>query len=456
MNDEVGIIELKILDRWGDANRAALAAVERVNLAGTPSDADVARIDLLRALEEVKNIATALQAVTAVAFARSQRAEQARQGVPADQLGRGVAEQVALARRESPHRGGVFLGVASILVLEMPHTLHAMATGVLTEHRAQLLVHETACVSREVRGEVDEAVAGDLDRLERLGTRRLVHLVRAETYRRDPESSVGRLAYAASQRFVAVRPAPDCMVRLTALLPVGQGVAAFAALSKAADTAHGTGDPRTRAQIMADELVIRLTGQTTAEAVPIGLHLILPAEVLLNRRGRHTTGDRTAGERPGVVLGHGPIPAELAGDLVVAAPPLRSWIRRLYQAPTGRLVAMESRRRLFPSGLAEFITIRDQICRTPYCDAPIRHIDHMHPKAAGGPTGAANGQGLCERCNHARQALGWTAHTIVRDLAMEAGVGDRRADRPHEEWGDEVRLTTPTGHRYRSPAVSGM
>ncbi|HEX2858492.1 MAG TPA: DUF222 domain-containing protein [Propionibacteriaceae bacterium] len=431
--------ECETVGRWRDAHRAALTALDRVTLADADQDADAARIDLIRAAEDLKNILSAVQAVTAVAFARSQRAEQARQGVPADRVGRGVAEQVALARRESPHRGAIFLGVASILVSEMPHTLHAMATGVLTEHRAQLLVHETACVSREVRGEVDQAVAGDLDRLERLGTRRLVHLVRAETYRRDPESSVGRLAYAASQRFVAVRPAPDCMVRLTALLPVAQGVAAFAALSKAADTAHATGDPRNRAQIMADELVIRLTGQATAEAVPIALHLILPAEVLLNRRGRHTTGDRTGGERLGVVLGHGPIPADLARDLVVAAPPLRSWIRRLYQAPTGRLVAMESRRRLFPSGLAEFITIRDQICRTPYCDAPIRHIDHMHPKAAGGLTSAANGQGLCERCNHARQALGWTARTMVKKLD---GQESARAE--------AVLLTTPAQHHYIS------
>ncbi|HET9128654.1 MAG TPA: hypothetical protein VFN73_11280, partial [Propionibacteriaceae bacterium] len=118
MNDESGII-----DSWGHAHHAALAAVQRVRLADTPEDADKARIDLLRALEEVKNIATALQAVTAVAFARSQRADQARRGVPADQVGRGVAEQVALARRESPHRGGIFLGVATILVTEMPRTL---------------------------------------------------------------------------------------------------------------------------------------------------------------------------------------------------------------------------------------------------------------------------------------------------------------------------------------------
>ncbi|HEX2857705.1 MAG TPA: HNH endonuclease signature motif containing protein, partial [Propionibacteriaceae bacterium] len=227
--------------------------------------------------------------------------------------------------------------------------------------------------------------------------------------------------------------------------------AAFAALSKAADTAHATGDPRSRAQIMADELVVRITGQTSADAIPLALHLILPAETLLNRGGhttptrpdRHSRDDRpgchTGDDRPGVILGHGPIPAPLARDLIAAAPPLRSWIRRLYQAPTGRLVAMESRRRLFPSGLAEFITIRDQICRTPYCDAPIRHIDHIRPRADGGPTSAANGQGLCERCNHAKQAAGWSTHTMVKPLDEENATERER-----------VLLTTPTGHHYLS------
>ncbi|HET9127894.1 MAG TPA: HNH endonuclease, partial [Propionibacteriaceae bacterium] len=150
-------------------------------------------------------------------------------------------------------------------------------------------------------------------------------------------------------------------------------------------------------------------------------------------------------ERPGVILGHGPIPADLARDLVVAAPPLRSWIKRLYQAPTGRLVAMESRRRLFPAGLAELITIRDQICRTPYCDAPIRHIDHIQPKADGGPTSAANGQGLCERCNHAKQAPGWTTRTMVKELD-EADAGRD----------DEVLLITPTGHRYEATVAENV
>ncbi|MDA8437828.1 MAG: DUF222 domain-containing protein [Propionibacterium sp.] len=239
-------------------------------------------IDALRTLEGPKNAATAVQAVAAVGFARQQRAEQIRRGVPADRVGRGVSEQIALARRESRHRGAIFLGVASMLVAEMPFTLDAMAAGVLTEHRAQIVVHETSCVSRQVRAEVDRAVAGDLVRPSRLGTRRLADLARIETYRRDPATVVARIGGAASERFVAARPAPDCMTRLTALLPVAQGIAVLAALGRAAASAHATGDPRSQGQIMADELVVRVTGQATAGAVPVALHPVMPIATLLN------------------------------------------------------------------------------------------------------------------------------------------------------------------------------
>ena len=75
-------------------------------------------------------------------------------------------------------------------------------------------------------------------------------------------------------------------------------------------------------------------------------------------------------------------------------PAVDQWVRRLYVTPeTGELVAMDSRARPFDGKLAEFLRLRDQRCRTPYCDAPIRHLDHAEDHAKGGPTGAVNGQG---------------------------------------------------------------
>lgn len=51
----------------------------------------------------------------------------------------------------------------------------------------------------------------------------------------------------------------------------------------------------------------------------------------------------------------------------------------------------------------------------------------------GGPTSAANGQGLCEACNYAKEAAGWQAWPRP---------GPRHT----------VEVVTPTGHAYTSVA----
>ena len=90
---------------------------------------DVARIEQIAALEELKSATAAAQARLAVAFDRSQRQAQRDEGVPERKVGLGIAAQVALARRDSPFRGARHLGLAHALVEEMPHTLAALETG---------------------------------------------------------------------------------------------------------------------------------------------------------------------------------------------------------------------------------------------------------------------------------------------------------------------------------------
>ena len=73
---------------------------------------------------------------------------------------------------------------------------------------------------------------------------------------------------------------------------------------------------------------------------------------------------------------------------------------------------MESTSRHFDGLLAEFLEIRDGgTCRTTGCNATIRHHDHVQSAADGGQTTAANGQGLCERCNYLKETPGWTSWT---------------------------------------------
>ncbi|SFT88704.1 HNH endonuclease, partial [Arthrobacter sp. ov118] len=123
-------------------------------------------------------------------------------------------------------------------------------------------------------------------------------------------------------------------------------------------------------------------------------------------------------------------------------------IRRLYTHPrSGELIGMDSRARTFPGGLRRFIQTRDDTCRTPYCDAPIRHLDHIIAWHAGGPTTAANGAGLCEACNHTKETPGWTARTLPGPEP-----GPPPGDTPAGGTRHTIELSTPTGHTYHSTA----
>src|SRR4029079_11306082 len=99
------------------------------------------------------------------------RRPQATAGMPAEQLGAGVGAQIALARRESPAKGGRLLGLAKALVTEMPHTFAALEAGQLNEGRATLLVRETAGLSAADRAAVDEELAADTGTFDGAGDR---------------------------------------------------------------------------------------------------------------------------------------------------------------------------------------------------------------------------------------------------------------------------------------------
>ena len=335
-----------------------------------------------------------------------------------------MASEIALARRDSPTRGGRHLGFAKALVYEMPCTMAALECGALSEWRASLIVRESACLDIEDRQVLDAELCADVSKLDGMGDARIAAAAKEIAYRLDAQAVVDRAAKAEADRTVTIRPAPDTMTYVTALLPVAQGVGVYAALKRAADT---TFDDRSRGQIMADTLVERVTGRPADQPEPVAVNLVISDDALLG-----------GGNTPAVVDGYGPIPAAVARGLVQGAVTderSKATLRRLYRRPNSRnLVAMESRSRCFPRGLARFIGLRDQTCRTPYCDAPIRHRDHAQPRNRGGPTSWVNGLGMCERCNYEKEAPGW------RVVASDEN-GEHTAE-----------FVTPTGARYRSTA----
>ena len=148
---------------------------------------------------------------------------------------------------------------------------------------------------------------------------------------------------------------------------------------------------------------------------------------------------RGSGRPGGVaeVVGHGPIPAGLARD-ILAGSRGKKWWRRLFTAPHGGVVGGDSSRRCIDGVLAKLIGYRDgNRCREPFCDAPAREVDHVVRHRDGGRTTFTNGRATCVRSNQVREMPGWSVG-LVHD-----GLGEQ----PHT-----VATTTPTGHTYTSPA----
>ena len=313
------------------------------------ANTDAERLAAMTRLEQLKSEAAAGQAMLTEEFERSQRAA-APPLKSAAEVSRSICSQVALARQESPSRGQRDVGVALALVRDMPGTLASLAAGTISEWRATLVVRETAVLTREDRQAADRELRG---RLEGAGDRRVADLARSIAQRLDPGAAMRRNRKAEGDRRVGVRPAPDTMCHLTGLLPVSQGVAAFAALRKQALASRNAGDTRTLGQLMADLMYERLTGASAATGPNVEIQLVMTDRTLLG-----------GSQESGLLPGYGPGPAALARRLAREAD--KAWLRRLYAAPlTGELVAMDSRRRTFSGKRRELLVLRDQTCRTP-------------------------------------------------------------------------------------------
>lgn len=267
---------------------------------GAASDDD--RLELLHELELLNRTSAALAARLQVGFHASQVAAQVQDGVAPSRAGRAVPDDLALARMTSPYWGSRELTSAKSLVVEMPLTLAALGDGVIDGYQARLITEGTTCLSVEDRAEVDQRLAG---RLEGASSREIGALVRSLVYEVDPAGYVQRARRAAQDRGVSIRPCPDVMGLLSARLPAPQAIACYQALKEQALALRASGDPRTVQQLMADELYARLTGRSVVDGIDVEVGLVITDAALFG--GTSDTADLT---------GYGPIPAEVARDLL--------------------------------------------------------------------------------------------------------------------------------------------
>ena len=420
----------------GHAVSAGSAAAKAV-AGGDGGGAD--RVERIAALEDLRSAVAAAQAaeVAALAAERAAAVEVEIATVPRPGVGRRrrreesqrrMVAEVARARRVSPWQASRFVAFACEAPADLPETFALLASGRVSERRAQLLFGVVTPLPPELRRRVDTELASDLPGW---GDRKVDQRARAAVYRVDPAGAVQRNAYALGQRRVSVRPAPECMAWVTALTSMPDAVAVRAQLKRDATAAIAAGDSRMRGQLMSDLFVERVTGRSAAESVPVAVHLVITDRTL------------AGGDDPARFVDGTPYPAPLARDLALGPAgsdsdsgsgsgdlQVRRSVQRLFCDPAGRLVTAETHSRRFTPAMADLVRLRDGICTTPWCDAPIRHIDHDDPHVAGGPTSIANARGRCQWCNQTKGDQLPDDPSPDDPTAGDPPVGNRRRPSP--------------------------
>src|SRR5690625_4962010 len=363
-----------------------------------PADSEAANIEIIQRLERTKRILAAAQAQATGAFVAQRQAAETDARIPTSLQLKGIEAEVGLARGESPYVGAALTHTATALCTVLPHTFAALAEGRVSEYHARIVAEQTNHLTDAHRREIDAAIA---HRLGKASTSQLRKLVQGHAYRLEPEAAALRAAQNQARRGVRLDPAGDGKVYVTAELPTHQGLAVMDALTKLTDkrlaakaktakaaktngeTNSETGNASlSRDQTMADLFVELLTGQTTATGVRAEVIVVMDDATLFG-----------GSELPAWIPGHGPLPSRMV-KAWLADPEAAKFLRRMYTRPTdGQLVALESRRRRFPDGLANMILLRDDTCATPGCNSPIEDAYHRQPWAAGFPTSCTNATG---------------------------------------------------------------
>jgi hypothetical protein len=367
------------------------------------SDDPVELLDLLGALERIKSAAAAAQVTTTTRLANATEDEEPSDRRPRPRRSASIGAEVGLAVRMSPGQGEQRLLLSRRLHDDLPGVHASLARGEINEAQAFAVVRQVAHLDPDQRRLVDADITGSATGLAGLGGEKIRRVVRRSCLTVAAEAETRRFNKARADRHVTTRQLDDGTGRLTAVMPIEQLAATKAALDASAAEARAAGDERTSSQVRADTLAHRITGHDPATPLPVRVNLGISVESLL--------GDS---DEPGDVDGVGWLPAAMCTDLVRrASAAAKASLRRLFVEPAERhLVALESRSRAFPDGLAELIGLRDGgTCRTPGCSAAIRHRDHVVRESDGGPTSAHNGQGLCERCNYVKETPGWISWT---------------------------------------------
>ncbi|GAA4522808.1 hypothetical protein GCM10023160_11870 [Brachybacterium paraconglomeratum] len=392
-----------------------------------------------------------------------------------------TARDFSLVTRRSPSTTKKTLTSAQRLVGAMPRMLQALAGGKITATVAYATASATGPLDDRQRRQVDAILFERLPRMDGAGVKRWQKAVAEAITELDPQGTASRHQAARKVRHVNFTPGEHGMATVSAFLPALDAKLVHKRLSLEAERRRADGARHGHGALMADALVDTLLGRDGGmEPVTLELGIMMTERALLSP----DHGDVAH------IEGYGPVPVEALREELRNAlaepddpaedrygpdgPQLRVVLRRLFLHPTaGELVAVESQAREFPAALKRFLNWRDGTCRAPYCDAPLRHHDHIVPASKGGPTSLDNGQGACAYCNLAREddtarveriedpelpghLVAWTGHGGTTVVSSAPPLGPVAPVVPVEDSHVDTGASSDEGHGAPSDRIEAQ
>ncbi len=391
----------------------ALLAAEREGLPDCERARRAAQAEQLRRVERARVFAEAVEGVTDASSSADREFAM-----------RSFVAELATTLVVHEATAGRLVADAMRLTRDLTPTLSALADGSIGVPHVRSLLEVGSSVP------VDGLASFEAAALERAGRetpsafRRRIRRLRD---RMHPEPLAVRHDRARDERRVCLEPAEDGMAWLSLHLEAERGVAIMARLDALAEATSADADgaaesdARTRSQRKLDAAADLLLGRALdGDASPLGVvtprvYVTVPVLSLLG----HT-------DEPAELDGHGPIDAETARRLAAHAPSFR---RILTHPETGAFLSLGRTTYRVPAGLAEYLRVRDGVCRFPGCSrrAVGCDLDHTRDWAKGGGTCHDNLAHLCRKHHRLKHQTRWR---------MSQGPGG------------DIRWTSPAGREH--------
>jgi hypothetical protein len=307
--------------------------------------------------------------------------------------------EVAATLRLAPSTVRTRLADADALTRLFPETLAELSKGRISWAQAKALVDLTSCMADEQARAVQDRVLAEMPSQTPAVTRRRIHRAIQQV---DPEGAAERALEATKRRRVELRPEPDGMATLTLFTKADTARAILNRLDTLCKK-RLKGDHRTLDQRRADALAeIALTGKgptgTKPPTAPAMVHVVMNVETLIGWS-----------DAPAELQGYGTITAHEARMMALAP---GSELRRIFTAPSGKLLAIDPRKYRRSAALDRLIQATYRTCTFQGCEMQAHRcdLDHKHPFSQGGFTCEHNLHPAC-RFHHEQKTAGrWKIH----------------------------------------------